>query len=182
MTEKPTKKDALAPRKRWPKHGLYSWIDSKRVPEGRAFQAVRRELGHLRTELIEAHGGEKITPDQRILIDSVVEALGIQKLSSLYLRRYGVIDGVAAGAGRLELNPILGKNWLAFGNTVRQGVLALAELERARKQEDPGPTPIEILAEAVRDEESQQPAPGDPGVDGQDVPAAADEGREGDSE
>ncbi len=151
MTEKPTKKDALAPRKRWPKHGLYCWIDIEAAAGG-AGRSRRSggSWGTLRTELIEAHGGEKITPDQRILIDSVVEALGIQKLSSLYLRRYGVIDGVAAGAGRLELNPILGKNWLAFGNTVRQGVLALAELERARKQEDRGPTLIEILAEAVR--------------------------------
>lgn len=188
MTE--TKKDALAGptprRKRWPRHGLYSWIDSKRVPEGRAFQAIRRELGHLRTDLINAHGGEGITPDARILVDSIVEGLGVQKLSSIYLRKFGVVDAVAAHNGRLELSPVLGKNWIAFGNMVRQGLLALAELERARKQEDPGPTPIEILAEAVRDEEGPQPAPRDPGGDrqdqGHDVDAEPGPAAEGSSE
>lgn len=178
MTE--PKNDALAgpaPRKRWPKHGIYSWVDSKRLPQGRGFQATRRELGRLRTELIGAHGGdEKITPAARILVDSVIEALAVQKLLGHYVRKFGLVDATTAQQGRLELSPALGKNWIAYANTVRQGLLALAELDRARKQEDPGPTPIEILAEAVRDEEGPQPVPEDNQANDPQAPDAGPEG------
>lgn len=43
------------------KHGIYSWVHSKRLPQGRAFTKTRRELGQLRTELVNRHGGEAIT-------------------------------------------------------------------------------------------------------------------------
>lgn len=146
-------------KRHWPKHNLYSWIDSKRMPSGPSFQRIRRELARLRTELIEAHGGdEKITPEARILIDSAIEALGVQKMMTLYTRKFGLVDAVAAHNGRLELSPILGKNYISYGNSVRQALLALAELERSKGREDEGPTPIEILAEAVRDEEAGGPA------------------------
>lgn len=127
-----TKKDALAAAKR-PKHGLYSWVDSKRLPRGRAFQKIRRELGQLRGELVQEHGAAEITPDARILVDSIVEGLGVQKILGLYIREYGVIDGQAARRKRLELSPILGKNWVSYANVVRQGVLALKEIEKGRQ-------------------------------------------------
>lgn len=132
MPDKP-KKTALAPRPRPVKHGLYSWISSKKVPGGRAFQAVRRDLATMREELLEAHGGEAVTPDAKILIDSVVEAAGVTKLLGLYVRKYGVIDGKAAKRGSLELSPILGRNWVSYNNAVRQGLLALKELEKGRQ-------------------------------------------------
>jgi len=128
-----TKKDALTATERQPKHGLYSWIDSKRLPRGRAFQKVRRELGRLREELVQAHGGDAISPDARILVDSVIEGLGVQKVLGMYVREYGVIDGRAAKRGQLELMPILAKNWVSYGNTVRQGLLALKEIEKGRQ-------------------------------------------------
>lgn len=115
------------------KHGLTSWVNSKRLPQGKGFQAVRRELSRLREDLIRAHGGEKIGPDAAILVDSVVEALGVQKLLGLYVRKYGVVDAQSAKRGRLELSPVLGKNWISYQNSVRQGILALRELEKGRQ-------------------------------------------------
>jgi len=138
------KKDALT--RRYVKHGIYSWVDSKRLPRGRAFQKVRRELAQLREDLVQAHGGDTIGPDAMILVDSVVEALGVQKICTLYLREYGVIDGQAAKQKRLELSPILGKNFVSYANVVRQGVLALKEIEKGR-QPDNGPTIQTIIAE-----------------------------------
>ena len=118
------------------KHGIHSWVDSKRLPKGRAFAKTRRELGQLRTALIERRGGdEKITPEELILIDSTIEALGVQKLLGLYVKQYGVVDGQSAKRGPLELSPILSRNWVAYANVVRQALLALESLKRdARDQ------------------------------------------------
>jgi len=162
------------PVKRWPRHGLTSWVDSRRMPQGRAFQKVRRELGRLRDQLIEENGGERATAAQRILIDATIEGMGVTKLIGLYIRKAGVVDAYEAGRGRLELAPALGRNWLAYQNSIRQNLLALKELDD--RKEDPGPTPIEILAEAVRDEEVPRPAPED---DQADDPQAPDAGPEG---
>jgi len=123
-------------RMRWTRSGLYSWVKSKRLPRARAFIKIRRELSILGDDLVQQHGGEKITPDALILVDSIVEALGVQKLLGLYIRKYGVIDEQSAKAGRLELNPILAKNWISYGNTVRQALLALKEITAAREAEE----------------------------------------------
>jgi len=128
-----TKKDALAAPGGRVKSGLYSWVNSKKLPRGRTFQAVRRELGHLREELVQAHGGKTISPDARILVDSVIEGLGVQKILGLYIRQYGVVDGQSAKRGRLELSPILSKNWISYGNLVRCGLVALKEIEKGRQ-------------------------------------------------
>jgi len=74
----------------------------------------------------------------------------------------GVVDGQSAKRGRLELSPILSKNWISYGNMVRLAILALKELD-AQKQTEPAPTIAEIIAEydeqAVRD---QAAAAGEP--------------------
>lgn len=62
MPDKP-KKDDLATVSGQAEHGIYSWVNSKKVPGERAFQAVRRELEAKRERLIERHGGEDITPE-----------------------------------------------------------------------------------------------------------------------
>jgi hypothetical protein len=103
------KKDALAPTDKRVRHGLKSWVNSKRVLYGRSFQKVRAELG-------------------------------------LYIRKYGVIDSRAAKRRRLELSPILSKNWVSYGNVVRQGILALKEIEKGMRQKT-GPDFLTIAAE-----------------------------------
>jgi hypothetical protein len=162
------KKDALAPTDKRVRHGLRSWVNSKRVPYGRTFQTVRRELAVLQEDLIQQHGGENITPDARILVDSVIEGLGVQKLLGLYVRKYGVIDGQAAKHGRLECRPILSKSWVAYSNLVRQGILALKELEKDRQGDHGGPT-----LEAIRAEYEVQAE----AIAAQDGPGSAQEGQ-----
>jgi hypothetical protein len=138
------------------KHGIHSWVDSKRLPRGRAFTKTRRELGALRMALIERRGGdEKITPEELILIDSVIEALGVQKLLGLYVKQYGVVDGQSARRGRLELSPILSKNWIGYANVVRQAILALESLKR--NAQGPVLTPAELIAaiDAAAETEAQ---------------------------
>jgi hypothetical protein len=111
------------------KHYLYSWVTRKALPSGRAFVRIRRELSKLRGELIERYGGNKITPEAVILIDSVIEALGVQKLQGLYIRKAGIIRQDSLKAGNLELHSILGKNWISYANVVRQNLLALQDLK-----------------------------------------------------
>lgn len=131
-------KAARSPRKN-AKSGLYSWVNSKRLPGGRAFTKTRRELALLREELIRERGGkDKVTAGELVLIDSVVEGLGVQKLLGHYVRKYGVIDSQAAKRGSLELSPVLSRNWIAYSNVVRQGLLALDELRKNRAKDDDG--------------------------------------------
>lgn len=152
-------KPGAALAKRRPRSGLYSWVNSKKLPQGRAFQAVRRELAGLRDDLLAQYGGEeKVAPDARILVDSVIEALGVQKLVSLHIRKYGVIDAQSAKRGRLELSPILARNWISYGNTVRQGIVALRDLEARTR-----PEPVLSVAEVIRAIDAETtPAKGDP--------------------
>jgi hypothetical protein len=157
MPDKP-RREYPAPIKKPARSGLYSWVSSKKLPQGRAFQAIRRELTAVRGELVAQHGGEKITPDALILCDSIVEALGVQKLLGLYVRKYGVINALEAKRGRLELSPILSKNWISYGNTVRQAILALRELDKGQGRGDDVPTIAEIIRECDEEEAAAQAA------------------------
>jgi hypothetical protein len=153
------------PRTARAKHGIHSWVDSKRLPQGRAFSKTRRELGQLRTALIDRRGGDaKITPEELILIDSAIEALGVQKLLGLYVKTYGIIDGQSSKHGRLELSPILSKNWIAYANVTRQALLALNTLAPAGSDDDVL-TPLQLAAviDAEKAERAAQDAPTRPG-------------------
>ncbi len=142
------KKDALAPAGKRSRHGIYSWVNSRRLPKGRAFAKTRYELGQLRTAMIDRRGGEgKITPEELILVDSVIEALGVQKLLGLYVKKHGLLDEQAAKAGRLELTPIFSKHWINYAAAVRQGLLALNTIKDGREVDD-GPTLAEIIRES----------------------------------
>jgi hypothetical protein len=115
-------------------HYLYTWVRHKALPSGRAFAAIMRELSRLRGELIAQYGGEKVSPEAIILIDSVIEALGVGKLMGLYVRKAGIMRRDSLKAGNLELHSILGKNWISYANVVRQGLLALRELGGVKEE------------------------------------------------
>lgn len=155
------------------RHGVYSWVNSKRIPGGRGFQAVRRELALVREQLVEEHGGENISAASQILVDSVIEGLGVQKLLGLYVRKYGIVDAQAARKGSIELSPVLAKNWVSYANVVRAGLLALKEVEKT-KPSTPVLTHAELL-EAVVAEREAQDAP-------ESAPAGRPDGNPGDGQ
>jgi hypothetical protein len=89
----------------------------------------------LRNEMIERYGGDKVAPEAVILIDGTIEALGVQKLQGLYIRKAGIIRQDSLKAGNLELHSILGKNWISYANVVRQNLLALQTLKLTNEDE-----------------------------------------------
>ncbi len=110
------------------RHYIRSWVNSKALPSTWAFKKVRQDLSFLREELINQYGGEKVSPQALILVDSIVEALGVQKLQGLYIRKAGIMRQDSLKAGNLELHSILAKSWISYANVVRQGLMALREL------------------------------------------------------
>lgn len=154
--------------------GVYSWISSKRIPQGRTFQKIRRELSiereRFEAEHLDSHG--EVPPGTQALIDGTIEAEGVVKLIGLYLRRQGVVDGAAAKRGSLELSPLLARSWVTYQNCIRQNVVVLEEMKRARaKGGDPGAGPTIVIEEASesvvrpagRGAEGKTDEPGDTG-------------------
>lgn len=131
---------------------LYSWVNSKRLPKGRAFQKVRRELAAYRLELIAEYGGERISPQALALVDATVEAMGVVKILGLYTRQFGVINSQAAKRGSLELTPLLSRSWLGYQNMIRQNIAQLEELHKNRGRDDENVIPLERYIE-IRDRE-----------------------------
>jgi len=133
----PVKSNAPRPPAADVKPYLYSWVSRKTMPSGRSFTKIRRELSQLRCELIGRYGGDKVSPEAITLIDSVIEALGVQKLMGLYIRQAGIIRRDSLKQGNLELHAALGKNWVSYANVVRQNLMALKELRRIGEPEPP---------------------------------------------
>ncbi|MEN6560125.1 MAG: hypothetical protein ABFD52_05045 [Acidobacteriota bacterium] len=138
-----SKTDALAvaenaarkPRKN-AKTGLYSWVNSKRLPKARSFQKTRRELAIYRDDLIREYGGEKISPQALALVDATCEAMAVVKILGCYTRQFGVIDSHAAKHGTLSLTPLLSKSWVSYQNLIRQNIAQLEELRKARARDN----------------------------------------------
>jgi len=82
--------------------------------------------------------------------------MGVQKILGLYVRKYGVIDGKAAKRGQLELSPILSRNWVGYANVVRQGILALKELEKGRQTEPHADIEAVLTSYSREDEPGQE--------------------------
>lgn len=130
------------------RHGVYSWLRSKRGTTDRASRATLREVGKLMEEFESEHTVDgKISPGARALIMGTCEAEGVVMLIGGYIRKHGVLDHRAEKRGSLELSPLLSKSWLAYQNTIRQNVLALEELKRTRANNQEGPSLAAIRAE-----------------------------------
>jgi len=130
------------------RHGVYSWLRSKRGTTDRASKATMREVGKLLEEFEAEHQVDgKLSPGARALIRGTCEAEGVVMLIGLYLRKYGVLDNRAAKRGTLELTPLLSKSWLAYQNTIRQNVLALEQLKASRGHSLEGPSLDAIRAD-----------------------------------
>ena len=108
-------------------HGICFWLDNKRInPSIRGYRKLQQYLRDMEKNLIELQGGpEKLTAAKEILIKATIEAYGVLLLASIYCKREGIIRPDMLKKGIVELQPVLGRQFLAFLNTLRQNLLAL---------------------------------------------------------
>ena len=112
-------------------HGAYSAQTRQRYSDERTTEG--KQLRQTMDDLISDLGGHaNLTADQRINLDSVRSIL-------IVLRRIGeYVDGETSIIKDGQLLPVLGKNYLAYLNTLR---LTLAELYKDHgKHQKKGPT------------------------------------------
>ena len=66
-----------------------------------------------------------MTAAKEILIKATIEAYGVLFLASMYCKREGILRPDKAKKNIIELQPVLGHQFIAFMNTIRQNLLAL---------------------------------------------------------
>ncbi|MBN2243108.1 MAG: hypothetical protein JW793_10490 [Acidobacteria bacterium] len=104
-------------------------------------------------------GADGATAAKEILIKSTVEAFGVILLAAMFCKREGVIRPDLARHGVIELQPVLGKQFLAFLNSIRQNLVALG-LDRKKADDvlDLG----RYLDAKAKSAEDPQPSGSDP--------------------
>lgn len=112
-------------------HGGFSFLTKGRLPEHRA--TLLRYLSACRNGLIEDLGGN-LSTQETILIDRCISLLGVLRCIEEFVREQGVFKGD-------ELQPSLGKHYIAFTNSLKQ-ILALLGL---RKQNIDELSPLEYI-------------------------------------
>jgi len=142
------------------KHGIVSFLKTGAIPSGRAFRRVQKEVSDLRLALIEQYGGDKIKPDVLAMLEGAIEALSVEKLCALYVKRAGILRRDSLKDGNLALHDVLGKHYIAYANLVRLNLEAAARLA-GQKSPEWIQSPLEIAAEI--DAEKAAEASGRPG-------------------
>jgi len=108
-------------------HGVYSWLQTGRInPSIRGYKKLQKYLEGMEKNLIDDQGGlENMTAAKEILIKATIEAYGVLFLASMYCKREGILRPDKMKRGIIELQPVLGHQFIAFMNTIRQNLLAL---------------------------------------------------------
>jgi len=131
------------------KHGIHTWLDQGRInPSVRGYRKLQKHLEDIEAQLQDMQGG-KVTAAKQILIKSTIEAYGVILLASVYCKDAGILRPDKKKNGVIELQPVLGKQFLAFMNTIRQNLIALG----LDKKEAEKILTIEELAKKVEKEE-----------------------------
>jgi len=117
------------------KHGAYLWLKERKIhPSIRGHKKLQKYLNDLETDLIKDLGGPgQLTAAKEILIKTVIEAYGFILLASMYTKKEGILDPILLERGVVELQPVLGRQFIAFMNACRQSLVALG-LERKAKE------------------------------------------------
>jgi hypothetical protein len=145
---------AVGPTGAKAKHGVQAYLKGGRLPSGRAWRRAQAEIDKLRLDLVRQYGGPLIRPDVAALVESAIEALTVQRLSALYIRKAGLFRRDSLNNGALELHPVLSGQFLAYHNAVR---LNLESAARLAGQKPPEPTTLTLEAYvAAKDAEKAQ--------------------------
>jgi len=113
------------------KHGGYSLLATGKVPLNR--DHVRKYLTRIREGFCRDLGGEAgMTTAEIVLLDRLINSLGVTRLIEEFIREKGVIDKPGG-----FLNPALHRGYIAFSNQVRLATVLLdaAVKERAKGQQ-----------------------------------------------
>jgi hypothetical protein len=156
---------------------VIGYLNTGKLPSGRAWKRAQEEVSQLRLALIEQFGGQAIKPAVLALVESAIEGLMIQRLSSLYVKKAGILRRDSLKDGNLELHSILSGQFISYANLVR---LNLESAARLAGQKDPAPamTITELIAQvdAEKDEARNQAQEGEiarPGANGEATEANA---------
>jgi len=134
MTET-TDKPAI-PRKTGMTHGIRAFVDSGKLPSGRAYRRAMKEVSLIRDRLVAKYGGDKIEPDVEAMVDSAAKAMMVQELCSLYIKRYGILRRDSLNQGNLELHSVLAKSFASYANLARLSLEAAARLAGIRVEQN----------------------------------------------
>jgi len=109
------------------KHGIYAWLENARIaPSIRGYRRIRKYLRQVQGDLIQSLGGnERVTPQQRLLIDSSIRMLGVILLGWSFIERAGPMRPDSLANGILEFQPVVSKELIAASNVLRQNLIAL---------------------------------------------------------
>jgi hypothetical protein len=118
------------------KHGVIGYLNTGKLPSGRAWERVQVEVRRTREALIKQYGGDKIRPDVLALVESACEALVVQKLSALYVKKAGIMRADSLGKGNLELHSVLCGQFISYANLVRASLTSAATLASQKGPED----------------------------------------------
>lgn len=126
------------------KHGAYLWLREGKInPSIRGHRKLQKYLRDLEKDLIANLGGlENLTAAKEILIKSTIEGYGFVLLACMYCKKNSVIRPDKWRKGVIELQPVLGRQFVAFMNTIRQNLLALG---LDKKKADEVLAPYEIV-------------------------------------
>lgn len=136
------------------KHGAYLWLKTGKInPSIRGHRKLQKYLRDLEKDLINDFGGpENLSAAKEILIRTVIEAYGFILLSSMYCKREGILRPDRLKKNVVELQPVLGHQFIAFMNTIRQNLLALGLNPESA---DRALTPLE-LSHLVAEEDEEK--------------------------
>ena len=121
--------------KKIPRTGVVPWVRDGTLPKGRGSWRLKKFIRDLERNLFDSLGGlENITPQREILARTTIRAVGVLLLAERYIEKHGPLRKDLLNKGILELQPVLGKSYIAFVNTIRQNLLALG-LDRVKAEE-----------------------------------------------
>jgi hypothetical protein len=134
--------------------GIVTWLRTGKInPSVKGFKRIRTYLRALEKDLIAEKGGpENLTAAQEILIRTTIQSYGVLLLASAYTQKYSILRPDQAKLGIIELQPVLGHQFIAFQNSIRQNLVALGI---DRREIDTTQTLAEIEAEIAREREEK---------------------------